>query len=91
MVEVVERKSKGKLVTEKLSEMSELFKKMNEHIDKGKFPEVMTAPQVMDFLQVSNQTFYNMKNAGIIRTVSIFGTKRYLRSQIMEMLLEHIE
>lgn len=90
LVKLIERQPTGAMLKEKLNEVCALLK---EFVSNGstEIPEVMTAPQVQAYLQISNQTFYNLKNEGIIKTVSIGGNKRYLLSQIKEMLIEHME
>lgn len=84
-----ERTPSGVALSQKLDQVVELLTKMAEDRSSCKFPEVMTARDVQDFLQISNQTFYDLKNKGIIRTSEI-GPKRYLKSEIYKTLIDHL-
>jgi hypothetical protein len=89
VAKIIERQPNGLVLKEKLESLCELLKEFMQKENK-KFPEVMTATQVQEYLQISNQTFYNLKNERIIKTISIGGNKRYLLSQINNMLIDHL-
>lgn len=86
---LTERKPQGITLAEKMDSLIDLMKKVIDEKTEPKFPEVMTAKQVQEFLQISNQTFYDLKNAGVIRTADI-GPKRYLKSEIYKTLIDHL-
>lgn len=87
---LTERNPSGLQLNQKVDKLLDLVKRMLEERHDSKFPEVMTSKDVQEFLQISNQTFYNFKNSGLFKTVDIGGTKRYLKSEIWKMLLEHL-
>ena len=88
--QIVERNPNGKQLLGRISDLIDLMKMIIEEQKDPKFPEVMTPKDVQGYLQISNQTFYNLKNDGIIRASNIGGLKRYLKSEINKVLIDHL-
>jgi excisionase family DNA binding protein len=64
------------------------FKKEGMAQPKKEFPEIMTAVQAADYLQVKEKTIRNWTSQGRIPSASIGGAVRYKKSDIDKLLVK---
>ena len=55
---------------------------------KKEFPEIMTAVQAADYLQIKEKTIRNWTSQGRIPSASIGGAVRYKKSDIDKLLVK---